>query len=438
MELTYYKGTFEKLGIEPEFEHVGDFKSFIEVYERTGPSEAASLANEALLDSLWGQMLDGIAAGRGVDRATVEGWIQQPSMTPQGNIERGMIDGVAFLDALRAHVGELKEEGWLDKLKEPIGEGDEDATLTEMGEYLKDLRAEEGNDASIAVVYAEGDIVSGTSEPGLFGDDGQLKDGEFSEWMEEVREDDAIKAVVLRVNSRGGSGLAAAQMWREVARTKAAGKPVVVSFGDAAASGGYLMSCNADAILSQPGTLTGSIGVFGGKFDLSGTYEKLGMTQHSYKRGELSDMLSLSRPFSEQGRTVFKDYLSTFYDQFVDQVAEGRKMPREAVHAVAQGRVWTGAQALDLGLVDQLGGLDDAIKLAAEKAGVDDVKVRRVPARKGFFDMVMEDFADASAGVELTLPWGMPEQAVRELQALEAIQRAGGVGAMLPGEIAIR
>jgi protease-4 len=243
----------------------------------------------------------------------------------------------------------------------------------------------------------------------------------------------------VRVNSRGGSGLAAAQMWREVARVKAAGKPVVVSFGDAAASGGYLMSCNADAIVSQPGTLTGSIGVFGGKFDLSGVYENLGMTQHTFKRGELSDMMSLSAPFSDDGRAVFRDYLGSFYDQFLDQVAEGREMDRDAVHAVAQGRVWTGVQALEHGLVDQLGGLDDAIALAAEKAGVDDVKVRRVPAQKSFVELMLEDMAETSMSVSLELPWAqIPEAALRELQTLEAIQRDGGIAAMLPGQIEVR
>jgi protease-4 len=436
MELTYYKGTFELLGVEPEFEHVGDFKSFIEVYELTGPSEAASQANEALLDSLWEQMLTGIAEGRGVEREVVAEWVQHPSMTPQGNIERGMIDGVAYLDALKQHLTGFEDEGWLGKLVEVVDEEVDEDALTSLDEYLKDQRAAESSGASIAVVYAEGDIVSGAAEPGLFGDDGSLKDGEFAEWMEEVREDDAVKAVVVRVNSRGGSGLASDEMLREVARTKAAGKPVVVSFGDYAASGGYLMSCTADAIVAHPGSITGSIGVFGGKFDLSGTYGKLGMTQHAFKRGELSDMLSLSRPFSDEGRQVFKDYLASFYDIFVGQVAEGRHMERDAVHAVAQGRVWTGVQALERGLVDQLGGLDDAIALAAEKAGVSEPTVRRVPARKTFFEMVMEDMAETSAQVELGLP--IPEEALRELRVLDAIGRSGGVGAMLPGSFRVR
>jgi protease-4 len=438
VEMTYYKGMFDEIGVEPEFEHVGDFKSFIEVYERTGPSDEASEAMDALLDSSYGQLVAGIAEGRQVDAATVRAWIDRPTMTPDGALERGMVDGLAYPDAVKSRVQSVGDDDWLESLSKPVAKVSSKGR-TKLKEYLKGIRAEEVAGASVAVVYAEGDITSGSGEPGLFGDDGTLTDGEFSEWMSEVRDDDAVKAVVVRVNSRGGSGLAAAQMWREVERTKTAGKPVVVSFGDYAASGGYLMSCNADQILAQPGTVTGSIGVFGGKFAMAGLYGHLGMTHHSYKRGELADMLSMTQPFSDEGRAVFKQYLSSFYDVFIDMVAEGRGMSREAVHEVAQGRVWTGEQALERGLVDRLGNLEDAVQVAAELAEVSDPTVRRVPASKGLLDIFLEDLAETSVTTSpFDISSTLPEPVRRELRALEAIGQAGGVGAMLPGEIAVR
>ncbi len=440
MEMTYYKGTFEKLGVEPEFEHVGDFKSFIEAYELDGPSESAKEAYEALLTSVYDQLISGIAEGRGLDVAVVADHVDHPRMTPASALERDLIDGLAFPDAMRYRVHKLAEEGWLESLAEPLTDEElEEDHLTPLNEYLKGIRADEtGGGDRIAVVQAQGSITSGEGGGGLFGDDGNLTDGEFSKWMKEVREDDRVKAVVMRVNSPGGSGLAASMMWREVERTRDAGKPVVVSMGDLAASGGYLMSCNADWIIAQPGTITGSIGVFGGKFDLSGTSGKLGMTTYTYKRGELSDLLSFGKPFSEEGRQVFKEYLGDFYQQFVQDVADGRGLEWDAVHAVAQGRVWTGEQAIQRGLVDELGGLQAALDKAAELAELDDYGLVRVPKRRSFMESLIEDLAQSrvrQVGVEMLLPIDAARRA--ELSVLEDMSRTGAVGAMLPGSLRI-
>lgn len=429
MEITYYKGMFEKLGVVSDFEHVGDFKSAIEVFERAGPSEQAAQASDALLDSTWNQLVSGIAEGRGMEFDAVAELISHPRLTPESAIERGLVDVVSWPDALVHLAPNASDEDWADQLEVPIEEVDHDQ-YTELDEYLKGIRAEsQGAGDMIAVVQAQGQIVDGDGESGLFGDDGNLTDGEFAEWMEEVREDDRVKAVVVRVNSPGGSGLASSLMWREVARTKEAGKPVVVSMGDLAASGGYMMSCNADWIFAQPGTITGSIGVFGGKFALSGLWSQMGMTSHSFKRGELSDLFSGNASFSDEGRTVFKEYLASFYDVFVGQVSAGRGMDFDAVHKVAQGRVWTGEQALGHGLVDELGGLRAALGKAAELSEVDDYGVVRIPKAKSFYDLLLEDLQKDQASIELDLP--IDVSALSDLAVLE--QASGKALVLLPG-----
>ncbi|HMV65404.1 MAG TPA: signal peptide peptidase SppA [Myxococcota bacterium] len=443
VELTYYKGTFDKLGITPEFEHVGDFKSFIEVYERTEPSESAAQAYDTLLDSLYAQLIDGVATGRKVTPEVVRGWVDQPSMTPRGALERGMVDALAWPDGLRAHFMESRSEGWVASLDAPVAtkhKDDDDDGLTPLSEYVKAMRARESQgSAAIAVIYAEGDIVSGgDGDGGLFGDDGMLTDTEFAGWMRDAREDDDVKAVVVRVNSRGGSGEAASVMLRQVARMHAAGKPVVISMGDAAASGGYMLACQADHIVAQPGTLTGSIGVFGGKFDVSGTYDKIGFSKHTFKRGELSDLLSFTAPFSDAGRAVFRGYLEDFYKVFVDDVAAGRHRSYDEIHAVAQGRVWTGSQALERGLVDQLGGLDVAVAKAAELASVSEFRVEKLPRRRTFIEAVMEDLEKAEAPV-FDVTAGLPDGVRAELGVLERVARDGTVAvALLPGAPELR
>ena len=440
VELTYYKGMFDTLGVDAEFLHVGDFKSAIEPFEREGPSEPAAEAYDYMLDGLYGQLVAGIAEGRGVTEEVARGWIDHPVMAPTAAVERGMIDAIGYPDAVaaRAPSYDPDDEDWAASLLEQVTdeELDEEA-YTPLKEYLKDVRSSwADHDEKIAVIHATGNISSGDGSASLFGDAG-LTDGAFSNWMEEARDDEQVKAVVVRVNSPGGAALASSNMWREVARTKAAGKPVVVSMGDYAASGGYFMSANADLIVAHPGTITGSIGVFGGKFDLSGVWTKMGMTMHTFKRGELSDLLSGSKPFSEEGRAVFQGYLDDFYKTFVTVVSEGREMTPEAVHEVAQGRVWTGIQAKERGLVDEIGGLPLAIERAAALAELEDYGLRTLPAKKGFLDLLMEDLADASAPtIQLQLPADL--EALHTLEQLDRVLAGAGVACWLPGNPTIR
>jgi protease-4 len=440
VSLSYYKGTFDKLGVTPEYEHVGDFKSFIEVYERTGPSEQAAAAYDAMLDSLYGQLVAGIAAGRGVTPEVARGWIESPTLVPATAVARGMIDAVGWEESVAAHLRDLDAPDWAARVAEPVGgeDADEDRPTTPLEDYLTELRdADDAPGDKIAVVYAEGQIVNGAAG-GLFGDEGMLTETDFASWMADAREDDEVKAVVVRVNSPGGSASAAQDMWKEVARTQAGGKPVVISMGDYAASGGYLMSCDADWIVAQPGTLTGSIGVFGGKFDTSGLWGKLGVTRHAFKRGELADMLSLSTPFTDASRAVFREYLESFYKTFVDDVAQGRGRSWDEIHQVAQGRVWTGEQAIGHHLVDEIGGIEAALTKAAALAEISDYGIRPLPARESFLDKLLHDLeGDAAASLPEAL-LGLAPEVRDELALLDAVHRAGGVAAYLPGSLRAR
>jgi protease IV len=442
--ITYYAGLFEKIGVDPEMLHVGDFKSAIEPYERSGPSEPAAEALNLLLDGIYDNFVTDIATSRGVSPDEVRGWVDEPSLVPVDAIAEGMIDGKGYRDVVRGRVHEVAAaEDWVSLLAEPLPEraDDEDApSFTKLMEYVKSRRHElSGKDENIAVVYAEGAIVSGDDEGGLFGDSGVLADRPFARWMKEVREDDSIKAVVLRVNSPGGSGLASDMMWHEIKLTQAAGKKVVVSMNDYAASGGYFIAAPADYIIAQPTTITGSIGVFGGKFNLGGTYEKLGLTTADFKRGEQSHLLSPTSSFGEEGTKTMQRYLDSFYWEFVDKVSIGRSMERDAVHEVAQGRVWTGIQAKERGLVDGLGGLDVALAKAAELGAVSDYGIIRLPRQKTFVELLMEDL-QGEAGASLTIDMGIPlidEQAMHDLMLLDRILSEGGAAVMLPGNLTV-
>ena len=440
LSITYYAGTLEKVGAVGDFEHVGDFKSAVEPFQRSGPSEPASEAVNYLLDGIWTEVVSGIAAGREVTPAQVQAWVDGPTLAPGAARAAGFVDGLAYRDAVRSSLARYGEDGWVASLDgvtlEPTG--DDAPKLTSLDAYVETLRAaDHAHDARIALVCAEGQIVSGSADGGFFGGGGLLADKTFRSWMQEIREDDDIRAVVLRVNSPGGSGLAADMMWREIQLTRAAGKPVVVSMGDYAASGGYYIAAPADWVVAQPGTLTGSIGVFGGKLALAGMWEKLGMTEFTYRRGAQSDLFSASAPFSDGGRLAFRSFLQEFYDRFLDVVSEGRGMERDAAHAVAQGRVWTGRQAQERGLVDAIGGVDVALAKAAELGHLDTYGVSTFPASKTLWDQLADDLKVEALQPRIAIP-GVEASALADLARLERVLADTGVAALLPGRWEIR
>ncbi len=421
----YYLGTFEKLGVHADFEHVGDFKTAVEPLQRSEPSEAAGLAMDQMLDSLYGQLLDGIAKGRNITVDQARSLIDKAPVTPQQALDAKMIDGLKFRDEVR--------DGMAGKER------------TKVSDYHEGV-APFASGKKIAIVHAEGEIIDGESGSSMFGSV-KLGDQTFEEQLEAIRKDDDVVAVVLRVNSPGGSGLASDNMWHQIDLTKAAGKPVVVSMGDYAASGGYYISAGADKIFAEPGTLTGSIGVFGGKINMAGLYQNVGVTMHTWKRGELAGLLDTQTDFNDAERAQFRAFLASFYDQFLGRVATGRKMEKAAVHEVAQGRVWTGAQAKERGLVDEIGGIDQAIASARELANVgpdEKLLIDRYPKRKTFVEQIMEDLdkqnseaPDMSAAVVS----GVSPDLARSLDRLQLLQEVlgnDGVAAMLPEMIEVK
>ena len=435
---TYYKGVFDKLGVDAEFEHVGDFKTAVEPYERAEPSEASVAATATLLDSLWDEWITKVAESRGVAPDAVQQWVDDPAMSPRAALDRGLVDALAFPDQVRQALSGLGEDGWSDLLSEPAEEPKPE--LTPLREYLKDVRsAWAAPRKTVAVMHLSGPIVSGEVEGGLFAQQA-VADKTFAKWMEEAREDDDVEGVVLRVDSPGGSGLASDMMWREIRRFQETGRPVVVSMADAAASGGYYISAPADWVVAQPGTITGSIGVFGGKLNLAGVYEKVGLTQATFKRGEQADLFSTTAPFSDAGKDAYRGFLQDFYDLFLQRVAEGRELDVAQVHEVAQGRVWTGVQALERGLVDELGGLHTAIDKVGELAGSSELGVTRWPRRKGFVDVLLEDLQSPEAAVRVSLVGfdDVSDAAMEEVFMLQRVLADGGVAALLPGTLKVR
>lgn len=413
----YYGDAFEKYGVSAQFEHVGDFKSAVEPYERSGPSEAAQAATNGLLDSLYGQLVAGIAEGRGWDLERARAAVDDPPITPQQALDAGLVDALTYRD-------ELVDDRFEDQ-------------LSTMSKYLRERRtAWRKGEGKVAIIYAEGAIVPGTSAQDLFGSR-YVGDRTVQKQLKQAREDDEIDAVVLRVNSPGGSGSASDAIWRAVELTKAE-KPVVVSMGDYAASGGYYISMGADRIFAEPGTLTGSIGVFGGKINPSAALEEVGLDFHTYQRGTHATLFSGTHDFDEAGRAKFRQFLSSFYDTFVEKAAAGRDMSREDLHAVAQGRVWTGEQALEHGLVDELGSLDDAVAAAAELAELEGAPaIVRLPERKGFFDLLLEDMAEPEEARALLAIPGVGE-VLPELVLLDRVLAGGGVAALSPLRLELR
>jgi protease-4 len=422
VEANYYAGTLDKVGVKPNFEHVGDFKSAVEIFERAGPSDAAQEATNSLLDSLFEQFVALVARGRGLEPDRVRALIDAAPITPQQAIEAGLVDDTAYSGAHKP---------------------DDDDIIT-LKRYIARQRREDQASPKIAVVHAEGEIISGESGSGMMGGR-YLGDEDLIADLHQVQEDDDVVAVVLRVDSPGGSGLASDNIWNAVQELKQH-KPVVASMGDYAASGGYYISAGSSFIVAQPGTITGSIGVFGGKMNVRGLYEKVGVSLFGYKRGELADMLSSTQDFSEPGRARFREFLEAFYQLFLDRAAEGRGMDREAVHAVAQGRVWTGAQALERGLVDDLGGLDVAIRHARELAKVEgDTGILRLPRQRTVIEEVMDDLqgdddevqARALSAALAAIP-GAGEALLHLEMLSHALGAEGGVAAMLPYSLEVR
>jgi protease-4 len=391
----------------------------------------------SLLDDLYGHLVDAIGKGRGKSADDVKKLIDNAPYTAKQAQEQGLIDGALYREDVEKMI------------KKNLGYNDnDDLRLVKASDYRKITQESLGlnKGEKIAVVYASGDIMSGSSQ---FGSGGEETIGSDSlvRVLNEVRDDKSIKAVVLRIDSPGGSGLASDIIWRGIESLKAK-KPVVVSMSDVAASGGYYISCNANKIVAQPSTITGSIGVVGGKPVVKGFYDWIGITNEYVMRGTNAGMFRETEKFSDSERAKFEEFLKSTYDDFTSKVAKGRGKDQTYIDSIGQGRVWTGQQGKEKGLVDEYGGLDKAIEVAKQLANIPASKgVQRIirPIPPSFWEQLVSDSDDeAEATTEMkqqdALVAAMPEDVRHAFRFLQLMDRAkrGEATYILPFSLRIR
>ena len=411
-EILFYKGLLEKLDIEADMLAMGKFKSGVEPYTRDSMSDAFRESMTGLLDDLYAQMLEKIAEGR--DEITPEiaaELIDRGPFTAKEAHESKLVDALQYydelLDAIKAAPeGEVQVVTQDGEKKRKIPDMNSFAGMMQLFSMFNPPQRAKARpaDNQIALIYASGPILPDFDSP--FATMSMITPKTLKKAFQKARSDDAIQAVVLRVDSPGGSAIASDMIWREVMLTQRE-KPVIVSMANMAASGGYYISMAAGTIVAQPATLTGSIGVYGGKLNLKGLYNKIGLTKEIIAHGQNATLYSDYGGFSPTERERVEKMMKTVYENFVNKAASGRNKTYDEIDAVAQGRVWTGKQAKELGLVDEIGGLDTALSIAKEKAGFTDedrFDIIVLPEQKPFFEQFLERMLEEDAGISVPLP----------------------------------
>ena len=393
-DVMFFRGSLDKLGIYPDIYQIGKYKSAGDTFTQKQMTDAHREFINSLLDDLYGRYIDGIAKARNKSSDDIKALIDNSPYNAAQAKDAGLIDGALYHD-------EVEKE-----LKKRLGYKDSDELHLAKGSDYRQISQESlglNKGEKIAIVYAAGDITSGKSQ---FGGDGEETIGSDSlaKTLHEARDDQSIKAIVLRVDSPGGSGLASDIIWRAIESAKEK-KPVVVSMSDVAASGGYYIACGANKIVAEPSTITGSIGVVGGKPVVKGLYDWLGITNEYVMRGKNAGMFRETEKFNDSERKKFEEFLNSTYEDFITKVGKGRNRDKKEIDAIGQGRVWTGQQGKDRGLVDEYGGLDRAIEVAKQLAKIPaDRGIQRIimPKPPTFFEQLMssggdEDSVSASA-----------------------------------------
>jgi protease-4 len=420
----FLRGAFDKFGVTADLHHVGDFKTAVNQYTETGYTKEHREMDEWLNRDLYEQIVRGIAEGRKKSEADIRALIDQGPFLAGEALAAGLVDEVIYADQVEA------------KLRD--GESDRRLDTLDARDYgrvsARSLGLNRG--PRIAVIYAVGAIVNGESgyDPlngAVVGSDTLI------ESIRAARKDASLRAIVLRVDSPGGSATASDAVWRELMLARSE-RPLIVSMSDLAASGGYYIAMPGHAIVAQPTTLTGSIGIYGGKIITGGVFEKLGANIEATSIGKHAEMNSPERPYNADERHELTTQLESFYTQFVAKAAEARGRTPQQIDAIAQGRVWTGRQGLEHGLVDALGGLDKAIDIAKEKAGIDagdQVELVVYPEPKTFYQMVGEltGARQQAAASWLTANLSAGErEALRLLRGPAAMFRRGELLALMP------
>ncbi len=424
-ETIYFKGLLEKLGMEADFLHMGKAKGAAEPFTRTSMSPEVRENLTLMVDDLYDQLITTIASDRKLSVEEVKKLVDEGLFTAAHAREAGLIDRIAYEDELRETLTTSEEAEDLLLVKN-YGRKKVDTDFSGPMGMIKLMQVmmgvptgkRAGATKKIAVVYALGPIMTGKSTASMFGVSTMGSDTIVAA-LKEAEADKNVVAIVLRVNSPGGSALASDLIWRETVRIE---KPIVVSMGDMAASGGYYISMGADKIFAEPGTVTGSIGVVGGKIAMKGLYDKIGVTTDVISRGKNSGMFGVTSKFSDTERAAYQAYMEDTYRQFTSKAAEGRKMDPVKLETLAGGQVWTGREAKRNGLVDELGTLDDAVAAAKELAGLgpdDKVEQKVLPEAQNFFEQMLSQMDD-EVSMRLLHGIGLPEIAkeVREISIL--------------------
>ncbi len=419
----YYKNLMAKVGVKAQVFKVGTYKSAVEPYLLDDMSEPNREQLTVLTDEIWDEMLEDISKSRKLSKENLDALVDSGLVFKDAKyyVKNKIVDKLVFSDGVEAVVKNMMKN---DKNKD--------------GEYFETKFANVANSANnapksmsgdiVAVYYATGDIVQDES-PTSFGSDEQIVGSKVVKDLKKLADDDDIKAVVLRVNSPGGSAYASEQIWHQVMNIKSK-KPIVVSMGGYAASGGYYISCAADWIVAEPTTLTGSIGIFGMFPDASELMnDKLGLNVATVKTNEFADIGGYYRPFNEKESALLQGYINRGYELFTKRCADGRGLSQDSIKVIGEGRVWTGVHAKKLGLVDQLGSLEDAIAVAKKKAKIEECTVKDYPAQKSFIEQLMEDKTPENSIAETQLKQALGDfydiyREAKTIQSKDRIQAA--------------
>lgn len=374
----FYKDLLQKLGIEMQVFKVGTYKSAVEPFIATEMSEANRRQVEEYIHSIWGQVVEGVAASRKLTADSLNAYADRMLMfyPAEMSVKCGLADTLLYKTDVKDYLKQMAKVDKDDAL--PV------LGLNDMINVKKNVPKDKSGHI-VAIYYASGEIVD---QGNSMSDESLIVGSKMIRDLQKLKEDEDVKAVVLRVNSPGGSAFASEQIWHAVKELKAK-KPVIVSMGGYAASGGYYISCIADTIVAEPTTLTGSIGIFGMVPDVKGLTEKIGITYDVVKTNKFSDFGNILRPFNPDEKALLQMTVAQGYDTFVSRCAEGRHMTKEAIEKIAEGRVWTGEMAKELGLVDELGGIDKALEIAVKKANVEGYTLVSYPAKESFLDALL-------------------------------------------------
>jgi protease IV len=382
-EIPFFKGTLDKIGVEAQFGRRAEYKSAATQFTETKLPATDHEAEDTMLSSLYDQIAAGIGEGRNLQPDAVKQLIDGGPYTNQAAQDKHLIDKVGYRDEVEAAA------------RDKAGS---DASLMDVATYTAASQVGQTGTDVIALIRAVGAITSGSNSDNPLDSDNAVHADTMVRALDEATKDAQVKAIVLRIDSPGGSGTASESIWRAVKRAQEAHKPVIVSMGNVAASGGYYIACGADKIVADPGTVTGSIGVFAGKFVMAGLFDKLGVTVDTLSYGRDAGIDSSQSEFTPEQTKHFNEMLDDFYQTFVARVAEGRHLDPVKAEAIARGRVWTGVQAKERGLVDVLGGLDEAItqaKLAANLPADKPIVLRSFPKPKSTIEKLVAGFDNA-------------------------------------------